>query len=557
MKHYQVICQSVRGESHIRRNTPKEDAAAVVRLDDRIIGTVSDGHGDPRCMRSQVGSQLAVDAAVEMLRDWEIEGACDDQHLESRIRELSRGIVDRWTRAVEAHFAENPLTDAELNDAGNLRASYLQGRYISHIYGATLLALLRWDDRLLLLQKGDGHAVVIDKRGCIDDQVIPWDDRCYLNVTTSLCDSDAADTFTYRLLRGEAVEDIAAVMLGSDGVEDSFSNSDLMGAYYGLLATECVENGEAATEEAMLRDLSEMSRYGSKDDISVVGLIDPEAIPPLKPVFERIQKRGTLALKLEKCTARLGSMSAAYARREQQMQAKQQALEAFRSKTAEIAAGRDTPDEDHGVLNQMKLGKLERDLEMLQRRINQRNDEELRLRKQVSASAEEYKKRERERSSARLKYARLLDSLEQFDGNPLSFLWKDNDLWMLESLKDHYLDTDEAFSEQERLLRHAEQDLEDWQKKTQAMELRRKKLTDEIEEARRAQNSRTGRRSIEAEIEQRGGEESRLEREAAEIRADFEAYCDKYEAAKRERDQLAAEIEQMKESAPIAHPSDT
>ena len=337
MKHYHVICQSVRGESHVQRRTPKEDAAAVIRMDDRVIGAVSDGHGDPRCMRSQVGAQMAVDIALELLRDWDAEDTLEGETLlDSHIASLARAIVDRWNQTVAAHFQENPLTEAELLNAGNLKESYIQGRRISHIYGATLIAFLRSKDYLLLLQKGDGHAVLIDRQGRIDDRVIPWDDRCYLNVTTSLCDMDASDTFTYCILRNGEVEDIAAVMLGSDGVEDSFSNPDLMGAYYGLLAVECIENGEEATNMAMLDDLAEMSKYGSKDDISVVGLIDPEIIPSLKPIFERMQKRGTLVLKLESSASRLASMSAAHARREQQLRAKRRLLEEYQRRSAEI-----------------------------------------------------------------------------------------------------------------------------------------------------------------------------------------------------------------------------
>lgn len=549
MKQYHVICQSVRGESHIQHGTPKEDAAAVIRLDDRIVGAVSDGHGDPRCMRSQLGSQMAVDIALELLRDWDAEGAGDDAALLGpRVDALAHEIIDRWVRAVESHFRENPLTEAELQDAGNLKPVYLQGRHIPHIYGATLIALLRTRDSLFLLQKGDGHAVVIDRQGGVDDQVIPWDDRCYLNVTTSLCDPDAADTFKYRLLRGGEVEDIAAVLLGSDGVEDSFSVPDLMGAYYGLLAVECVENGEEATDEAMLSDLAEMSKYGSKDDISVVGLIDPEAIPPLKPVFERMQQRGTLALKLESSTARLGSMSAAFTRREQQLQAKQRALEEFRRESSAIIEKRDALAERGTLPDPTKNKGSKRDLESLQRQIDQRNGEEARLRKRVSALTADYDSYERKLSAARLKHAKLIDRIENPSADPFFFFQREMTLWELKDCKDQLCDLEDAFAELEQQLKSAEQELEDWQAQTRALEQRRKALAGELEEAKRVKRSGTDRqrRDLDAQIEQRAEEESRLEREVAEIEADFETYGKKLDAARRERDQLLAEIEQLK-----------
>lgn len=548
MKHYQVICQSVRGESHIKRGTPREDAAGVLRLEDRIVGVVCDGHGDPRCMRSQVGSQLAVDIALELLRDWVPEDADGAEPLDERVTALAHGIIERWTQATEAHFRENPLTEAELNDAGNLRGSYAQGRHIQHIYGSTLIALVRWEDSLFLLQKGDGHAVVIDRRGGIDDQVIPWDERCYLNFTTSLCDDDAADTFTYRLLRGAEIEDIAAVLLGSDGVEDSFANSDLMGAYYGLLAAECVENGEAATEAAMLNDLAEMSKYGSKDDISVVAVIDPEAIPPLKPTFERMQQRGALALKLDSSAARLSSMEAAFARREQQLEAKRRALEAFRQESARIAAQLEAHGEQANLPDRSQLRRMKRDLEALQLEIDQRNAEEGRQRKRVHRLALEYDKFQRELSAAKVDYARQCEDLDSHSAEPFLNLQRTFDLWVLESSKIYLDDMETAFAELENQLKRAEQTLEDWQTRTRALERRRKELEADIGDADSARRSEVERRrkALEAELEQRAEEEARLEREAAEIQSDYEAYNAKYEAAKAEREQLLKEIEQLK-----------
>ena len=403
-------------------------------------------------------------------------------------------------------------------------------------------------DSLFLLQKGDGHAVVIDRQGAVSDQVIPWDDRCYLNVTTSLCDSDAAGSFTWRLLQGDEVEDIAAVMLGSDGVEDSFANSDLMGAYYGLLAVECVENGESATEAAMLNDLAEMSRYGRKDDISVVGLIDPEAMPPLKPIFERMQKRGALALKLESVTARLNSMSAAYARREQQLQAKRQALEAYQRASAEIAGKQDAQDDRRSMTDRFRLGKLRHDLESLQREIDRRNAEEARLRKRVSAATADYDKYNRELSAARLEMTRLIDRCENPGSDPLSMIQREYAFWELENCKDRLDYLNDAFSEQEHVLQRTEQDLDKWQKDTQSLEQHRKKLSDELEGYKVSQHAAVEqqRRHVEAELEQRNEEENRLKHELSDIEADFEDYGKKYDAAVSDRDQLVQEIEKLK-----------
>jgi len=549
MKHYHTICQSVRGESHIRRGIPKEDAAKVVRFEDRVVAAVSDGHGDPRCMRSQVGAHLAVNITLDILRDWDVGCGNDDaKQLHARVTALAHEIIDRWNLAVETHFKENPLTEAELQAAGNMRLSYVQGKHISHIYGATLIALMQSKDTLFFLQKGDGRAVMIDSQGRFNDQVIPWDDRCYLNVTTSLCDPDAPDTFTYRLLSGEDTDNISAVMLGSDGVEDSFANSDLMNAYYGLLATECIENGEAATEEAMLNDLAEMSKYGSKDDISVVGLIDPETIPAIKPVFERMQKLGTLSLKFESSTARFSSMAAAFTRRLQQLQAKQKAFEAFK-RNREII-------ELNYVQDPFQTDRLKQELESIQLEIDQRNAKEQLLQERVSTSTEALQKTSRALTGIEQDQTQLLNRIEHRSPGTLPFLPPEHSAWVLELSKFRQLDLKALFADQERKLKHDKQELEDWQKQTQTMELRKIKLAMDLENFKLAQQSRDerNRKKIEARIKKHEEEEDRLKRELFNTKADFEAYEKKYEAAKLEREQLLTQIEQLKRSVPTACP---
>lgn len=61
-------------------------------------------------------------------------------------------------------------------------------------YGCTLIAYVQTKHFWLALQIGDGRCVVLNKANEWS-QPIPWDDRCMLNMTTSLCDEDAVNEF--------------------------------------------------------------------------------------------------------------------------------------------------------------------------------------------------------------------------------------------------------------------------------------------------------------------------------------------------------------------------
>ena len=403
MKNEIIIHQSVRGESHIQRGTPKEDAAVCVRFDDRIIGVVSDGHGDQRCMRSEIGSQMAVDITLEILKGWDLQAACDaDGLFEDQIHLLARTIVDKWTKAVTAHFQEVPLTENELQKAGNFLEFYQKGEKISHIYGATLIAFLQTQDKLLFLQKGDGHAFVINQQGETENDIIswdaiPWDDRCLLNVTTSLCDSDAADSFTWRLITGSEMENIAAIMIGSDGVEDSFPNLEMAGLYYGNLAVACAENGVEETEQTLELDLEKMSRNGSKDDISIAGLVYPNRILPLKQKLEAKKEIGQLIIQMESLKSRLSSMNSAFSRREQIVREKEEKLNRYQSETREI--------ED-------QQEKLERKIDMQKLLLDDRYSEEEKLQREIDESIQAYDDYKQKLDAVKKEYDEIGNQLE-------------------------------------------------------------------------------------------------------------------------------------------------
>ena len=205
MPKYKMICASVQGARHIRHGQPCEDCGKVYESESCSIFAVADGHGDPNCPRSRFGSEAACDTAINELKDfssaisencWEERLTGGGKELEGMVRHLVSSIMAKWIQTVNEDLEESPLTEEERAACDTWLERYDRGENLEHIYGTTLIAGLRTEKYLLLLQQGDGRCDVFDAAGNVT-QPIPWDERCFANVTTSLCEEDAVQSFRY------------------------------------------------------------------------------------------------------------------------------------------------------------------------------------------------------------------------------------------------------------------------------------------------------------------------------------------------------------------------
>ena len=314
------FCQTARGTSHVERGTPCEDASGAFAAPNGAYGiiAVADGHGDFRCFRSAKGAELAVKIAMDFLKEVAEEklSAPDavrerffhDMFTNARYRQLefrrwTDVILSRWNDALRRDYDENPPAPDEisvLSDA--LRAP----DKIPHIYGTTLMAALYLPPALLLLQQGDGRCEIFYADGTMN-QPIPWDSRCEGNVTTSLCDPDAIVSFRSCALDLRQTP-VAACYLGTDGVEDAYRDT-----YTGLGESHVLMGGvhtfyKALSCEAAARDaegltshlaetlpaFSSQGQYGyggSWDDVSVAGIVRPDALSPFADAWRLDVKR--------------------------------------------------------------------------------------------------------------------------------------------------------------------------------------------------------------------------------------------------------------------------
>lgn len=289
---YELFCNSVRGSSHIRKGTPCEDFGIKIDCGEFKIFAVADGHGDPNCLRSSIGSKYICQIASEELENfaltireqaWE-EKLFDKHEAMQLVKRLILSIVGKWANAVGEELEQNPLSEEEIQKAPAYAKEYIKGIRTERMYGTTLIAGLQTERYLLLLQQGDGRCDVFDSEGNVF-QPIPWDDRCVGTATTSLCDNDAAQSCRYHIIDLQT-NPVIACIAGTDGVEDSFPTSmEKTHAFYRELLRYACENGVQALEEYLVDELNALSANGSADDVTVSGIIDVERVKPFLEAF--------------------------------------------------------------------------------------------------------------------------------------------------------------------------------------------------------------------------------------------------------------------------------
>ncbi len=290
---YELFFNSVRGASHIKKDIPCEDFGLKADHGEFKIFAVADGHGDPNCLRSSIGSEYICKIAAEELEDFArsvkdqgwTEKLFSKTEFEPLFAQLITSIVGKWSIAIGEELNNNPLTEEELARAPVFAEEFRKGIKPERMYGTTLIAGLQTDKYLLLIQQGDGRCAVFDSNGDVS-QPIPWDDRCFANATTSLCDDDAVESFRYHVIDLEK-DPIIACIAGTDGVEDSFPTSmDKTHSYYRKILKFASENSIEALENILPEALSNLSATGSADDVTISGIIDLERTRMLLTKFE-------------------------------------------------------------------------------------------------------------------------------------------------------------------------------------------------------------------------------------------------------------------------------
>ncbi|MCL2185139.1 MAG: protein phosphatase 2C domain-containing protein [Treponema sp.] len=314
---------TVTGISHTKKGLVCQDDSAFYEDKDVSITVVADGHGDSSCFRSDLGSKFAVKCTLDGIKDFvkaqkklfkDGKLPTEEEFNEILRKQLITAIVKSWNMEVSGHYEKNLFTeeDFESVESEKYRNRYREAQQIfteqkssgsglltnineasvpsiSKAYGATLIAAAITPDYWFGFHIGDGRFTVLYKDGK-SEQPVPWDEKCYLNVTTSICDDDILErphgVRSYFSLNAKK-EAPVAIYICTDGIDDNYpadekENKVQLTRLYRTISLAYADDGFENTN-GQLKDLANnFATKGKGDDTSVGLLINLEEMAVVK-----------------------------------------------------------------------------------------------------------------------------------------------------------------------------------------------------------------------------------------------------------------------------------
>lgn len=287
MTDYRAFHLTVIGASHIKNGMVCQDCSQSCEKTECRLVVVCDGHGGADYFRSDRGSKLAAVAFMDCMENPDLiaalSAAATEKQRQSRMEQLIKSIIARWNSLVEQDMRQYPFDEDELSGVSEkARRRYEAGERLQAAYGTTLIGAVLADDFWLGLQIGDGKCVAVSETGEFT-QPIPWDEECFLNVTTSLCDENAAKEFRFCFSRTLP----AAVFIGSDGIDDCFAGDERLYDFYRVTLKSFAETDEETAIAQLNEYLPTLSEKGSGDDMSVGILVNTDLVCKSESVYRK------------------------------------------------------------------------------------------------------------------------------------------------------------------------------------------------------------------------------------------------------------------------------
>lgn len=279
---------------------------------------VSDGHGSSPHFWSDKGAEFAIQAAVELLAASidKVLDAMDASEYKKANKNLAKSYVKRWNRkcfeylcsvdlddlkekvkeleARETDIAKryldelydlkklakdfneivskNPmLTEENQKEIGNLVNEFSK-LSLKEIFGCTSVVYFQAKDssKWYAFKIGDSDLFVDFGDGF--SKPIKDDPKCFLNETTSLCNSKASDSFCFP--EEQFLDKVpVSVFASTDGVSNSFSSEEYLSRFYSQIQFSFDEDGEFIGERDIKNYIPELSERGSGDDVSIAGIV--------------------------------------------------------------------------------------------------------------------------------------------------------------------------------------------------------------------------------------------------------------------------------------------
>ena len=273
---------SIRGYSHVLGEKECQDNSISWQEKQYDAVIVCDVHGGDKYFRSAIGSRFACEAGKKMssaFMDYVLNNDETRINWDALLSQLEISIINEWNGLVERHFLDNPFeSDARFEKLAEEDKRSLYSSYVK-AYGSTFIAAVLTDKHLFVLKLGDGNVCIMNGqyKACLLDKIYHElsDDQLQFNLTTSLCNSDAAKSFKHCNVPVK-INRINGVLLSSDGVINSFATEEAYVAF--------VENVFRGFQDQKLKDakreledfLPELSKKGSGDDLSIAVIMEKQ-----------------------------------------------------------------------------------------------------------------------------------------------------------------------------------------------------------------------------------------------------------------------------------------
>lgn len=293
MNNINVHCQ---GESHKAADKPCQDYSYSYSSDELSIAIVCDGHGGERYFRSQWGSKFATEVIVDVVKEFvrttsknmfrgipfTAEGVVTGSEkklslIDKEMRQMFSSIITRWEEKIRQHAADTPVSEWEQENVPKKHVDeFLSRKSLEKHYGCTLMTYVQTSTYWFAFHLGDGKCIAFHDDDKIWSEPIPWDDKCFLNKTTSICDSEAINEFRY-CYEGDGKFPVA-VFLGSDGIDDTYGEMENIANFYVEIMKILAKDGVDTASRQLKDDLPIISRIGSKDDVSVAVIFNLDKV---------------------------------------------------------------------------------------------------------------------------------------------------------------------------------------------------------------------------------------------------------------------------------------
>lgn len=279
---------------------------------------VSDGHGSAPHFWSDKGAEFAIQAAIELLSASidKVLVALDSKEYSKTNRNLAKSYVKRWIRkcfenlcsvefddlerkikeveAKESNVAKryrddlrdfkklakdykdiiskNPILAEETQkEIGSLVAEFSK-LSLKEIYGCTSVVYFQVKDSSKWYAFKIGDSDLFVSFGDVFFKPIKDDPECFLNETTSLCNSKAVDSFCFP--EEQFLDKVpVSVFASTDGVANSFASEEYLAKFYDQVQFSFDEDGELIGERDIKNYIPELSEKGSGDDVSIAGIV--------------------------------------------------------------------------------------------------------------------------------------------------------------------------------------------------------------------------------------------------------------------------------------------